>query len=123
MADVRVLVVDDAAIVRDRITELLSEAGGLTVVGAARDGNEALALATSLKPDVVLLDLHLPDISGFVVLRELRRGHPDLPVVVFTTDPSPFHRDRCFALGADAFLDKSQDIERVADVTRALGTR
>jgi len=57
------------------------------------------------------------------VLKELRRDHPDLPVVVFTTDPSPYHRDRCFALGADAFLDKSQDVDRVADVTRALGTR
>jgi two-component system chemotaxis response regulator CheB len=78
---VKVLVVDDSAFMRFTITKHLNENPGIVVLGAAKDGREALEMIPKLKPDVVTLDVEMPNLDGLSTLREIMSRHP-LPVVM-----------------------------------------
>jgi DNA-binding NarL/FixJ family response regulator len=106
---VRVLVVDDSAAVRARIVGLLREAG-LDVVGEADTAARGLALARSLRPDAVVLDLELPDGCGLQILPALKT---QVTVVAVLTNAA-HARTRSLALGADHFFDKSIEFDSVA---------
>jgi CheY-like chemotaxis protein len=82
---IRVLVVDDQRVVGEGLSMLLGLIDGLEVVGAAGDGEEALAMVAGTDPDVVLMDLNMPRLDGTEATRRLSRSHPHLPVVVLTT--------------------------------------
>jgi two-component system chemotaxis response regulator CheB len=84
MAPVRVLVVDDSVVVRRLVTRAL-EADGVEVVGVAANGRIALAKIAQHRPDVVTLDIEMPEMDGLATLREIRREWPRLPVVMFST--------------------------------------
>jgi CheY-like chemotaxis protein len=85
---VRVLLVDDVAEVRQLVRTALRFRGLFTVIGEAADGKKAIELAEELQPDIVVLDIGLPDIAGQEVLTRLRAGAPDMKVIVFSgTDP------------------------------------
>ncbi|HLP24672.1 MAG TPA: response regulator, partial [Acidobacteriota bacterium] len=83
---VRVLVVDDSAFVRKVVREMLSRSAFIEVVGAARDGEEALRLADELKPDVVTCDLMMPQLDGVGFVREQMARQP-LPILILTATP------------------------------------
>ena len=99
----RVVVADDSALMRRIVSNLLSR-GGMDVVGAAKDGDEALALCERERPDAMTLDLAMPGLGGIDVLRQLReRGGPQIPVVVVSAF-SPSHGARAVdALAEGAF--------------------
>jgi DNA-binding NarL/FixJ family response regulator len=102
----RVLVVDDQRVVREGLLMLLGLTDGLDVVGAAADGQEALAMVEDTDPDVVLMDLNMPRLDGIEATRRLADSHPHLPVVVLTTYTDD---DRVFAAlraGARGYLTK-----------------
>ena len=86
-------------------------------VDEARDGLEALELARSHAPDLVLLDLQMPGGPGLTALPHLRALSPSSVLVVLTSHPTEFHRRLCIARGADLFLDKAADF---VSVIRAL---
>ncbi len=96
MRRIRVLIVDDASTVRRLVSDALSPDPDLEVVGTAANGRIALDRIPQLKPDVVLLDLEMPVMGGLETLVDVRRSHPGLPVIVFTS--SSGH-------GADVLLD------------------
>ena len=81
---IRVLLVDDVVDVRRLLRTALRFRGGFEVIGEASDGGEAVQLADSLRPDVVVLDLGLPDIAGREVLSRIRERSPQSKVVVFS---------------------------------------
>ena len=81
MRPLRVLIVDDSAVNRRTLTDLLSQMPGVTVVGAAQDGDEALRSAATLAPDLITLDLEMPRMDGFTFLRLLMASRPT-PVLV-----------------------------------------
>ncbi|MEM7734272.1 MAG: response regulator transcription factor [Deinococcota bacterium] len=81
---IRVLVVDDHEIVREGLMTLLEDEQGVAVVGGAASGQEALELATSLSPDVVLMDMALPDATGIDVTKQVRAAHPKVQVIILT---------------------------------------
>lgn len=83
-AAIRVLVVDDHAVVREGLRHVLSAAGGFVVVGEARTGEEAVALAAEHQPNVVLLDLSLPGMSGLDAAAALRARWPEIRVLVLS---------------------------------------
>ena len=85
MAKIRVLVVDDAVVVRRIVTEVLSSDPDIEVVGTAANGRLALQKLAGLQPDLVTLDIEMPELDGLGTLVELRKSHPRLPVIMFST--------------------------------------
>jgi DNA-binding NarL/FixJ family response regulator len=117
---IRVCVVDDQTLVRQGIRTLLGLVSDLEVVAEADGGNAALALIPEVKPDVVLLDLRMPDKDGLEVLRELRQAGALPPTIVLTT----FDEDALFLeairAGAKGFLLKDVSLERLTDAIRTV---
>jgi DNA-binding NarL/FixJ family response regulator len=99
---IRVLAADDQRVVREGLAMLLGLLPDVEVVGTAADGEEALALAEELRPDVILMDLRMPRVDGVEATRRLRASHPEIKVVVLTTyadDRSVLDALRAGALG------------------------
>lgn len=102
-----VLIVDDHERFRRSARRML-ELAGWTVIGEAADGAGALCAAAELEPELVLLDVGLPDVSGLAVLRDLRERAPGAAVVVISTRDSEDYRELARARGARGFLPKSE---------------
>ncbi|MBN8232331.1 chemotaxis-specific protein-glutamate methyltransferase CheB [Corallococcus macrosporus] len=108
MNAIRVLVVDDAAVVRRQVSQLLGSAPGLEVVATAANGRIALAKVEQFQPDVVLLDLEMPELDGLETLKLLRQRAPELPVVMFSalTERAGMLTLEALALGARDYVTK-----------------
>lgn len=102
----RVLVVDDHASFRSCARAVL-ESEGFEVVGEAADGESAVALAAELQPELVLLDVQLPDIDGFEVAARLRERDPALPIVLVSSRDEAAYGTRVAASGAVGFVAKA----------------
>ena len=117
MTDIRVLVADDQALVREGLTTLLDAATGVTPVAAARDGEEAVELCARHAPDVVLMDLRMPRLDGVEATRRIREHQPDVEVVVLTTHADEASILDALRAGARGYLTKDAGI---AEITRAV---
>ena len=102
-----ILIVDDQASFRSLARSML-EADGYLVVGEAADGTTAIAQARSLKPDLVLLDVQLPDLDGFAVCEQLALDPDAPPIVLTSTRPASSYRHRLRISGARGFIAKSE---------------
>ena len=85
MNPIRILVVDDSVVIRRVLCDVLAEDSTLVVAGTASDGHVALAKIEALKPDLVTMDVEMPVMDGLQTLAELRKTHPRLPVIMFST--------------------------------------
>ena len=104
----RILLVDDADAVRESLRYLLENEPDLTVAGEAGDGSAAITQAAALTPDLVILDIKLPNLDGFVTARALKAlAHPPL-VVFLTAHGSAAIQRRALASGGDGYVEKSQ---------------
>jgi DNA-binding NarL/FixJ family response regulator len=112
MRRVRVLVADDHQALREALVELLNDVG-FEVVGAACDGVDAVALASELGPDLVVMDLSMPVLNGLDATRLLREVLPDTPVVVFSAFDSAELKRQALAAGAVAYLVKDCTTQRL----------
>ena len=119
-AQFTVLIVDDSSVFRDRLRRMLTRCSGIEIAGETGDAVTALANIERLQPDAVLLDLHMPGIDGFGVLRELKARGKHTPVIVLTSDATAAVRERCSALGAHAVVDKQDAAELVPSALRQL---
>ena len=111
---VRVLVADDQKVVREGIVMLLGLLHGIEVVGAAADGEEAVALAAEQQPDVVLMDLRMPRCDGVEATRRIRSAQPGTEVVVLTTYADDDSLFPALAAGARGYLTKDAGAEEIA---------
>jgi two-component system chemotaxis response regulator CheB len=118
---VSVLVVDDSTVIRRLVTTALEEDPRIRVVGSAANGRLALTKIDQLAPDVVTLDLEMPVMDGIEVLKVLRRTHPDLPVVVFSTLTERGGAKTLDALSAGAadYVTKPTSVRNLDDAVRA----
>ncbi len=123
-APYQVLIVDDAPAVREGLRWLLENEPDLSVVGEAGDGREALDLAASLAPDVVILDIELPGADGFAVAQSLQASG-QLPIIIFLTMHTDAHsRQRARAVGGAGFIAKTGNWTLLlTEVRRALADR
>lgn len=115
---IKVLIVDDHALVRMGIRRLLDDLPDMEVVADAESGEQALALVKSHKPDVVLLDMKMPGIDGWEVTRRLKKSHPQVKVIAVTAmcaEPLP---TRVLQLGAMGYLTKESGAEEMAAAIR-----
>lgn len=116
----RVFITDDSKIVVERLADLLKDVSGVKVVGQAGNALEAVLSIHETNPDAVILDLQMPGGSGLDVLRAIRRGHPRLQVLICTNFAYPQYREKCMAAGANYFLDKSADFDKIPAILRQL---
>jgi DNA-binding NarL/FixJ family response regulator len=100
----RVLVADDHPEVAKAVCRVL--ALDCEVVGSVADGSALLEAAQRLQPDVVVLDVNLPNVNGLEACRQITQVHPEMKVIVFTAMNDPDITDRSFAVGASAFVSK-----------------
>jgi two-component system, chemotaxis family, protein-glutamate methylesterase/glutaminase len=123
-APVKVLVVDDSAFMRFTITKHLNDFPGITVLGAAKDGQEALEMIPKLKPDVVTLDVEMPHLDGLSTLREIMSRHP-LPVVMLSslTSEGTLETVRALTLGAVDFVAKPDNKANMASILEDVGNK
>jgi len=120
----KVYVVDDSELVRERLIDMVSEIEGVEVVGGARDLRGAEASIRQLRPDAVILDIRLPDGSGITLLRHMKRERPAATVIVLTNYPYPQYREECLDAGADYFLYKATEFDKVGEIlNRMAGSR
>jgi len=119
MEEITVLIVDDHGIVREGLRTVLEEAG-ITVVGEALSGAEAIEMAGTLQPMVILLDIRLPDMDGISVLAAVKSAHPNIDVVMLTTYSNPQYLARAVQAGAAGYLSKDVDPEHIPNVIRAV---
>jgi DNA-binding NarL/FixJ family response regulator len=116
----RIFIVDDSAVVRQRLVWMLSELKEIKVVGQAESAPEATATIRELQPDVVILDIQMPGGSGIDVLQEIKKRKSPSLVIVLTNYPYPQYRKKCMDAGADFFFDKSTQFDEVTKVLRHL---
>lgn len=107
MNPIRVLLADDHALVRAGIRALLSTIEGVEVIAEAGNGREALQLIRELQPDIVLLDIAMPDLSGLEVLKESKKDFPDLRVIILTVHEAGEYAMEALRAGAAGYLPKS----------------
>ncbi|EXI91748.1 MAG: putative transcriptional regulator [Candidatus Accumulibacter sp. BA-94] len=106
-----ILIVDDSAVARQVLREMLAEVAGAEVVGEFASAAPAIESLRSNPPDIVLLDIQLVDGSGLEVLREVRANHQRTKVLMFTNHAEEVYRKRCLRAGAHAFYDKKSDLQ------------
>jgi DNA-binding NarL/FixJ family response regulator len=117
---IRVLVADDHAIVRTGIRHVLEREPGFTVVGEAATGAEALELASSLRPDVVVLDISMPGDSGLRVAAELRLRYPETHVLILSMHDNTEYVLESLRAGAHGYLLKDTATTELRDAIRAV---
>jgi DNA-binding NarL/FixJ family response regulator len=115
----RVLVVDDHPLTRDALSSLLAQ-GGFSVVGEAAGGDEAIELAATLQPELVLLDLSMPGLDGLAALPRLRAAAPGCEVVVLTASGTEENLLAAIRGGAAGYLLKSEPPERIVAFLRGV---
>jgi DNA-binding NarL/FixJ family response regulator len=115
----RIILVDDVDDIRELVRYALSRHGGFEVIGEAGAGREAIHLAATSQPDIVLLDLGLPDIAGDEVLTTLRDVAPDARVVVFTGQER--HDHAFFEEYADGYVTKGTDLKYLVGLLENVG--
>lgn len=115
-----VLVVDDTDAVRERLVELVASVTGVGQVWQADGFYAARRVLATCRPDLVVLDIRLRDGSGVGLLPSLREAGRSPVVTMLTSFPLEPYRRRCMAAGADYFLDKSSEVDRLLEITAAL---
>ena len=114
----RLLIVDDSEIVRERLKAMLSEVPNVETVDLAKDQHEARELVGKLNPDVVILDIQMPGGSGIDLLREIKKRKQPPLAIVLTNQSYPQYQRVCINAGADFFFDKSTEFDKVAEVLK-----
>lgn len=118
---IRVLIVDDIAETRDNIRRMLQFDNNIEVVGTARTGREAIQLSQEAKPDVILMDINMPDMDGITATQEIKKKSPHIQVVILSVQSDPSYMRRAMLAGARDFLTKPPMIDELTDAMRRAG--
>jgi len=118
---IRLLIADDHGVVREGLRTLLT-AAGFQVVAMARTGREALQQALRHRPEVVLLDIRMPDMDGLHALEQIKARLPTTAVIILTTYANPSYLTRAIASGAAGYLTKDTDPQAIVTAVQAVAT-
>jgi DNA-binding NarL/FixJ family response regulator len=114
----KIFIVDDSKLMRERIIHLLSGVGGVEIAGQAQNGFEATDRIRKIKPDAVILDIRMPGKNGIDTLQEIKKQNATPLIIMFTNYPYAQYRKKCLKAGADYFLDKSSEFDKLIDVLK-----
>lgn len=118
-----VLIVDDSKLVLDRLTSTLAEVEGLGAIEKASNQHSAIQAFQRSNTDVAILDIHLLEGNGIEVLAHVKKERPGTTVIILTNYTEDCYRKICFDKGANYFLDKSIEFEKVYDICRNLAKK
>ena len=118
---IRVLIVDDIAETRENIRKLLQFEADVEVIGAARSGMEAIEIAQESAPDVVLMDINMPDMDGITATERIRKISPFTQIVILSVQGDPNYMRRAMLAGARDFLTKPPTIDELVSAIRRAG--
>ena len=123
MADekIRVLIVDDSAETRDNVRKLLQFESGVEVIGAARTGREAIQISGELSPDVVLMDINMPDMDGIAATEAIRQRQSWVQIIILSVQGDANYMRRAMVAGAKDFLTKPPSIDDLISSIRRAG--
>ena len=119
---IKVFVADDSAPIRKRLITLLSGTGNVEIVGQAWDVAETITSVRESKPDVVILDVRMPDGTGIDVLEAICKERPAPKVIMLTNYPFAHYRRKCLETGASFFFDKSTEFHKLLQAVEQLST-
>ena len=116
----RILLVDDHPIVRQGLAELIQQEPDLSVCGQASNAPEALEVIAASRPDIAIVDLSLQDTSGIELLKDIKIGHPSLPVLVLSMHDETFYAERTLRAGARGYVMKEKATEKLMIAIRTV---
>ena len=119
----RILIADDNATVRKLLREFLESEPGWTVCGEADDGNDALAKAVKLRPDLLLLDISMPELGGWQACRSIRAQLPELRILIITEHDPDLMQVAVLAEGVHGFVAKSEAVRTLKGAVAAAMNR
>lgn len=115
---IKILLVDDHAILRDPLAEILGKESDMVVVGCAASGNEAIEVASEVRPDVILMDIDMPGIICFDAVRAIRDNQPDVKVIFLTALVNDRYIDEALQLESSGFMSKTDSPDRLVAAVR-----
>jgi pilus assembly protein CpaE len=118
---IRVLIVDDIAETRENVRKLLQFEGDVEVIGAARSGREGIEFARENKPDVILMDINMPDMDGITATELIRKEMPFTQIVMLSVQGDPNYMRRAMLAGARDFLTKPPSVDELTAAVRRAG--
>ncbi len=119
---IRVLIVDDIAETRENLKRMLQFDQSIEVVAVARTGKEAIEVTQQLKPDVVIMDINMPDMDGIQATEMMRKKAPFTQVVILSVQNDPGYMRQAMLAGARDFLSKPPMIDELTSAIRRAGT-
>src|SRR5438270_7959719 len=118
----RILLVDDHAVVRYGIAQIINREADLVVCGEEEDASKALTAIETLKPNLVIADISLKDSSGLELMRNIKAQHSGLPVLVVSTHDESIYAEIAFRAGALGYLMKEEALDRILPAIRRVLT-
>lgn len=112
----KILLVDDSSIMLQRVQQLLHESLSIERIMIAFDGEDAIEAVSKFQPDIMLVDISMPRKNGVEVLKHVKSNHPNIKVVMLTSQPADQYKDLCLEYGASAYIDKTSEFETVPAV-------
>ena len=120
---IQILIVDDRAVVRKELRNVLDLTGSVCVVGEAVDGWDAICQAKELHPDIVLMDLEMPGLDGFEATRQIKTSQLAQAVIILTVYASDANREKSLEAGAYSFIVKGTDLHTLLDLFEQFSRR
>jgi DNA-binding NarL/FixJ family response regulator len=117
---IKILIADDHPVVREGLSSMLSRERDIQVVGEAENGTEAIKKAGELQPDIMLMDLRMPEVDGVEAMRQIKVKNPDMKFIVLTTYDNDEYIFKGIEVGARAYLLKDAPREELFKAIRAI---
>jgi len=112
----KAVVVDDSKMLRTRIIDMISDVPGIEIAGEAENSHEAMKIIETVIPEIVVLDIRMPDGNGIELLKSISQKNLSLVKIVLSNYSISQFKDKCYELGADYFFDKSSEFEKVREL-------
>ena len=116
----RVLIADDSDLILERLQDMVHAYQQVEIVGSLKDGTETLEALRFLKPDLAIVDIKMPGLSGLEVLNEIRKEDKILKFIILTFYSSDYYRDLAIHAGVDYFFSKADDFDRLSLVVKEM---
>lgn len=107
------LIADDSAIIRERLQEMLTNYAYVELIGVCENGTDALEAIRNLNPDVAIVDLKMPGLTGLEIIAEIRKENKIIKLILLTFHATDYYRDMATKTGADYFFSKADEFDKL----------